>query len=169
MIGVGKVTTSPTGDKKIVKQILPLVPALAVLWFLLSGHTEPLVLASGVLSIIFVSWLSARMKIIDGESYPFTLIPRLSLYWLWLLWEIVKSSVDTSRRALGPKSKVQPVVFDAPATQRTDLGLVVHANSITLTPGTVTLECARTAYPGPRTASRRGREALRERHGRAHA
>ena len=93
-----------------------------------------------MLSVVFVSWFAARMRVIDGESYPFTLIPRLSTYWLWLLKEIVKSSVDTARRALGPKSAVQPVVFNAPATQRTDLGLVIHANSITLTPGTVSLE-----------------------------
>ncbi len=123
-----------------MRQILPLAPGLAVLWFLLSGHTEPLILAFGVLSVVFVSWFAARMKVIDGESYPFTLIPRLSTYWLWLLLEIVKSSVDTARRALGPKSAVQPVVFDVPATQRTDLGRVIHANSITLTPGTVSLE-----------------------------
>ena len=123
-----------------MRQIVPLAPALAVLWFLLSGHTEPLMLAFGALSVAWVSWFAARMKIFDGESYPFTLIPRLSTYWLWLLKEIVKSSMDTARRALGPKSAVQPVVFDAPATQRTDLGLVIHANSITLTPGTVSLE-----------------------------
>ena len=129
-----------------MKQILPLVPALALLWFLLSGHTEPLVLASGVLSIVFVSWLAARMKVIDRESYPFALIPRYMMYWLWLFWEIIKSNVDTARRALGPTSAVKPVVFDAPATQKTDLGLVVHANSITLTPGTVTLECGEGSF-----------------------
>ena len=120
--------------------MLPLAPALAVLWLLLSGHFEPLMLAFGVISVGFVSWFAGRMRVIDGESYPFTLIPQLSTYWLWLLKEIVKSSVDTAKRALGPKSAVQPVVFDAPATQRTDLGLVIHANSITLTPGTVSLE-----------------------------
>ena len=128
-----------------MRQIVPLALALAVLWLLLSGHFEPLVLAFGLLSVAFVSWFAARMDVFDGESYPFGLIPRLSSYWLWLLKEIVKSSVDTSRRALGPKSAVQPVVFDAPASQRTDLGLVIHANSITLTPGTVTLELDRNA------------------------
>jgi len=123
-----------------VRQTVPLALALAILWFLLSGHTEPLVLASGALSVVFVSWLAARMQVFDVESYPFGLIPRLSGYWLWLLWEILKSNGDTARRALGPKSAVQPVVYDAPASQHTDLGLVIHANSITLTPGTVSLE-----------------------------
>ena len=123
-----------------MRQILPLAIALAILWGLLSGHSEPIIVIEGVLSVIFVSWLAVRMKVFDGESYPFSLMPRLLRYWFWLLWEIVKSSIDTARRALGPQSAVQPVVFDAPATQRTDLGLVVHANSITLTPGTVSLD-----------------------------
>lgn len=117
-----------------------LVLALAVLWLLLSGHFEPLILGFGVLSIVFVVWLSRRMNVVDGESYPFGLVPRLTGYWLWLLKEIVKSSLDVTKRTLGRASAVEPVVFDAPASQRSDLGLVIHANSITLTPGTVSLE-----------------------------
>ena len=123
-----------------MKQTASLVLALAVLWLLLSGHLEPLMLAFGAVSIAFVCYIAARMHVVDGESYPFGLIPRLSGFWLWLLKEIVKSNIDTARRALGPRSAVRPVVFDAPASQRTDLGLVIHANSITLTPGTVSLE-----------------------------
>jgi multicomponent Na+:H+ antiporter subunit E len=123
-----------------VKQTISLAIALAVLWVLLSGHFDALLLALGLASVAFVAWLAARMHIVDGESYPFGLIPRLSGYWVWLLKEIVKSNIDTVRRTLGPASAVQPVVFDHPATQRTDLGLVIHANSITLTPGTVSLE-----------------------------
>jgi multicomponent Na+:H+ antiporter subunit E len=123
-----------------VKQAFPLAIALAVLWILLSGHFDPLLLGFGVVSVAFVSWLAARMHVVDGESYPFGLIPRLSGYWLWLLVEIVKSNVDTVRRVLGSAAAVEPVVFDQPASQRSDLGLVIHANSITLTPGTVSLE-----------------------------
>lgn len=120
--------------------LLPLPLALAVLWLALSGHFEPLILVFGVLSIAFASWIARRMHVVDGESYPFGLIPRLSGFWLWLLQEIVKSNVDTARRVLGPKSAVEPVVFDTPASQKTDLGLVIHANSLTLTPGTVSLD-----------------------------
>lgn len=123
-----------------MKQALPLSVALAVLWILLSGHFEPLILALGALSIAFVVWLAGRMHVVDGESYPFGLMPRLSGYWLWLLKEIVKSNIDVARRALGPSSAVEPVVFTARASQRSDLGLVVHGNSITLTPGTVSLD-----------------------------
>lgn len=126
-----------------MKDVLKLALALAALWLLLSGHFEALILGLGVVSVALVVWLSRRMNVVDAESYPFGLVPRLSgLYWPWLLVEIVKSSLDVARRALGPASAVRPVVFDAPASQRTDLGLVIHANSITLTPGTVSLELA---------------------------
>ncbi|HUF72736.1 MAG TPA: Na+/H+ antiporter subunit E, partial [Gammaproteobacteria bacterium] len=94
-----------------MKQSAPLAIALAVLWILLSGHFDALLLGFGVISVVFVSWLAARMHVVDGESYPFGLIPRLSGYWLWLLVEIVKSSFDTARRVLGPAAAVKPVVF----------------------------------------------------------
>lgn len=124
-----------------MKNSLLLAIALAVLWLLLSGHLEPLILAFGVLSIAFVVWLSARMNVVDRESYPFGLVPRLTgAYWPWLLKEIVKSSIDVTRRVFGPSSAVHPVVFDAPARLESDLGLVIYANSITLTPGTVSMD-----------------------------
>ncbi len=123
-----------------MKQVFFLVLALTVLWMLLSGHLEPLLIAFGALSIAFVVWLARRMNIIDKESYPFGAIWQLSGYWLWLLKEILKSNFDVVKRALGPASAVQPLIVNVPARQRSDLGLVVHANSITLTPGTVALE-----------------------------
>lgn len=124
-----------------MKSSLLLAISLAVLWMLLSGHLEALILAFGVLSIAFVVWVSRRMHIIDRESYPFGLVPRLSGYfWPWLLKEIVKSSIDVTRRVFGAASSVQPVVFDAPVSLHSDLGRVIYANSITLTPGTVSMD-----------------------------
>ena len=122
-----------------MKHVALLALALAAHWMLLSGHTEPLLLAFGILSVAFVIFLARRMYTVNVESHPFELLPRLVGYWLWLLKEIIKSNIDTARRALGPKSLVQPVVINVPARQKTDLGLVIHANSITLTPGTVSL------------------------------
>lgn len=116
-----------------------LVITLAILWISLSGHFEPLLIAFGIGSITFVAWVANRMHVVDGESYPFGVVARLPSYWLWLMLEIIKSSIDTTRRVFGSRDAVKPVVFEAPARQQTDLGLVIHANSITLTPGTVSL------------------------------
>lgn len=125
-----------------MKQAFSLALALALLWLLLSGHFEPLILGFGALSITFVVWLARRMNVVDGESYPFGHLWQLTGYWFWLLKEIIKSNIDVAKRVVGPASSVKPLVFDVPARQRSDLGLVVHANSITLTPGTVSLEIA---------------------------
>ena len=123
-----------------MKSSLLLAISLAVLWLLLSGHMEMLILILGAISIAFVVWLSRRMHIVDRESYPFGLIPRLSGYWPWLLKEIVKSSIDVTRRVFGSSSAVRPVEFDAPVHDlKSDLGRVIYANSITLTPGTVSM------------------------------
>lgn len=119
-----------------------LVLALSAFWLLLSGMFVPLILVFGLLSVALVVWMSQRMNVIDQESYPFTLMPGLSVYWVWLLAEIVKSNIDVAKRVLGSSSAVQPVVADASAKQRSELGLVIYANSITLTPGTVSLEVA---------------------------
>ena len=122
-----------------MKQTALLGLALIILWLLLSGHFDPLILSFGAISIAFVIWMAQRMHVVDGESYPFGLVPRLTGYWLWLLKEIVKSNIDTARRVFGPTSSVAPVVFDAPALHKNDLSMVILANSITLTPGTVSL------------------------------
>ncbi len=122
-----------------MKQRIMLTIALACLWLVLSGHLEPLMLTFGALSIAFVVWMSQRMSVVDRESYPFSLLPRLAGYWLWLLKEIVKSNLDVTRRVFSSKAAVKPVVIDAPTNLKSDLGLVIFANSITLTPGTVSL------------------------------
>lgn len=123
-----------------MKHVLSLIIFLFGLWLLLSGHLEPLLLVLGALSCIFVGWLAHRMAIVDEESYPFSLGLRFAIYWGWLLKEIVKSNLDVARRALGSRSRVAPAVADVDAGQRSDLGQVAFANSITLTPGTVSLE-----------------------------
>jgi multicomponent Na+:H+ antiporter subunit E len=61
-------------------------------------------------------------------------------YWVWLLIEIIKANIDVARRIIDPKMPIEPHLFEIPMTQKTDLGRVIFANSITLTPGTVSLD-----------------------------
>ncbi len=80
-----------------------------------------------------------RMEVVDRESHPVHLTLRLPLYWLWLLWEIVKSNVVVARLIWSPSLPISPTVFQVPTSQKSQLGQVVYANSITLTPGTVSM------------------------------
>lgn len=109
-------------------------------WFLLSGHTEALLIVLGILSSLLVVYLAHRMNIIDEESYPFHLSTRLLRYYPYLAKEIILANIDVIKRILKPGMTISPQVFTLPAEKQTDLSKVIYANSITLTPGTVTLD-----------------------------
>lgn len=120
---------------------LSLSAILAVLWFLLSGFFEPLMLSFGVLSVALTVWLAHRMDVVDHEGHPIHLAPHVLLkYWPWLAWQILKSNWDVAKIILAPKLNIQPHTFDTQASQSTEVGLTLYANSITLTPGTVTVD-----------------------------
>jgi multicomponent Na+:H+ antiporter subunit E len=111
------------------------------LWLLLSGYFDvPLLLSFGALScalVVFVAW---RTEVIDPEEQPLRLRFNLHIfsYWPWLLWQIVLSNLDVAKRILDPRLPISPTLITLKPTQRSDLGRVIYANSITLTPGTVT-------------------------------
>lgn len=113
---------------------------LGVLWLLLSGHfTEPLLLFLGLFSIIAVVAIAHRMDVIDHEGHPIHLTWRALVYWPWLLWEIAKANFDVAKAIVKRPMDLDISVFDVRASQKTELGRVIYANSITLTPGTVTI------------------------------
>ncbi len=114
--------------------------ALFGVWLLLSGFFEPLLLGLGVLSCVIVVLIANRMDVIDREGVPIHLGWRVLTYWVWLAVEIVKANLDVARRILDPKLPIDPVVIRCKTTQASELGHVIYANSITLTPGTVSMQ-----------------------------
>lgn len=119
--------------------------SLIIFWLLLSGMFTPFLLAAGIGSALTVAALARRMDVVDHESHPIQLAwGAVLFYWPWLLVEIAKSAWAVSMRILHPKLPISPTLVEFAPSQRTDLGLVIHANSITLTPGTITIE----AEPG---------------------
>ncbi|OGB06085.1 MAG: hypothetical protein A3E25_23275 [Burkholderiales bacterium RIFCSPHIGHO2_12_FULL_69_20] len=117
---------------------------LFAFWLLLSGYFTAFLIGAGAGCALAVVLFSRRMALIDPESHPVHLGPRLLLYWAWLLKEIVKSAWDVSRIIASPRLPISPTMVSFKPTQRSSVGLVIHANSITLTPGTITVE----AEPG---------------------
>jgi multicomponent Na+:H+ antiporter subunit E len=113
--------------------------ALLFLWSLLSGHASPLLLGLGVFSAFSVVLITRRMDAIAPEDHPIHLSWKAIPYWAWLLVEIFKANIDVARAIVRPRMPIRPTVLRVKASQKRDLGRVVYANSITLTPGTVTL------------------------------
>jgi len=123
-----------------VRSTIALFVVLMAVWLLNSGHYTPMMISFGVGSCLFVVWLSRRMGIVDDEALPVRLIPRAFLYAPWFVKEVFKANVDVARRVLTPgKLDISPTLFHAKTTQASDLGRVLYANSITLTPGTVSV------------------------------
>ncbi len=117
--------------------------SLGLFWLLLSGYFTPFLLSAGLGCALAVVWFARRMDVVDPEGHPIHLGPRaLLFYWPWLVKEIVKSAWDVSMIILDPKLPISPTLVRFKPTQKTDVGLVIHANSITLTPGTITIEAA---------------------------
>jgi len=123
-----------------MKRALSLAVFLGALWWLLSGQTKPLLLGFGVASIALVVWFSRRLEVVDHESHPVHLSARLARFWAVLLREITVSNIDVVRAILSPRLPIQPHFLRVRTRQTTDLGKVILANSITLTPGTVTVD-----------------------------
>jgi multicomponent Na+:H+ antiporter subunit E len=126
---------------------LHLLGAVLVLfgfWLLLSGHYVPFLTVAGLACAVAVVLFARRMDMLDHEGHPLHLAPRaLLVYWPWLLKEIVKSSWTVSKIILHPRLPISPTMVGVRPSQRTDVGRVIFANSITLTPGTISLEVGR--------------------------
>jgi len=108
-------------------------------WLLLSGHYGALLLILGIVSCVVVVLIAHRMDIIDRESHPIHLTTKIPQYCLWLIWEIVKANITVTKLIWNPQLSINPTVFRVKASQPSELGKVIYANSITLTPGTVSM------------------------------
>jgi len=114
--------------------------SLYVFWLLLSGYFTPFLMTAGAGCALAVVWFSRRMRVLDPEGLPIEQFPRSVPYWGWLLVEIVKSAWAVSRIIVDPRLPISPTMVRFRPSQKTAVGLVTHANSITLTPGTITVE-----------------------------
>ena len=109
-------------------------------WLLLSGHTNPLLLSLGLLSVAAVVACASRLEVLDDESVPVHLLPGLIRYVPWLIGQVIRSNLDVARRIVSPELPIHPSVIKVDATHHTEVGRVTYANSITLTPGTISLD-----------------------------
>jgi len=105
----------------------------------MSGHTDTLLVSLGAASAVLCVFISRRMDVVDHEGHPLHLGWKAIVYWPWLAWEIVKANIDVTKIILSPKMSISPMMFKVKASQQTEIGHVTYGNSITLTPGTVTV------------------------------
>lgn len=121
-----------------MQQLASLTAIMIGFWLLLSGHYTFLMLFFMVISVALVVWLNVRMESAKYQINPLLQSGQIFHYVAWLIVETVKSSVDVAMRVWGLKP-IKPAIRRFPAPQKTELGKTIYANSITLTPGTLTI------------------------------
>lgn len=120
-----------------MKHSISLSLTLGAFWLLNSGYNTPLILSLGVVSVAFVIYLANRMDVVDRESQPVRLTTRLPGYYLWLGKEIILANISVVKHVWLGNQTISPTLATLKASQKTDMGRVIYATSITLTPGTV--------------------------------
>ena len=121
-------------------RILILALLLIAAWVLWSGYLKPLLLGLGALSCLLTVWIVRRMGYFDDETFAFHYDWRLFGFWAWLGGEIVKSSIEVARVVLRRRIDVEPKVVNVDGSGLGPVDLALLGNSITLTPGTPTLD-----------------------------
>jgi multicomponent Na+:H+ antiporter subunit E len=121
-------------------RLAALVISLFAFWLLLSGMYTPFLVLSGLGSSIAVAAFARRMGAADPEGHPIHLTAAAVTYWPWLIKEIAISGWQVALIVLDPRLPVSPSLVRFKPSQNSTVGLVTHANSITLTPGTITVE-----------------------------
>ena len=112
--------------------------SLMAVWLLMSGHYTVLITGLSVASVLFATVMSTRLGGTDDEGLPLHIMGRLPGYFIWLFKEILMSNIATAKVILS--NSADPEMFETPASQKTEAGVATYANSITLTPGTVTVD-----------------------------
>ena len=120
--------------------IIGLIVALVLFWLGLSGHYTPLILSLGGASILITVVLSGRLGLLDREGAPYFALFGILLYLPWLFKEIFVANVVVIRACLRADLDINPALVKVKTRCETDLAKTMFANSITLTPGTVTVE-----------------------------
>ncbi len=128
-----------------VKHLVVLACVLFAFWLLLSGRFEFKFLFYGVLTAIVSAWICVPLLLlpnVDGTKKYFIFdvnLGKYAMYWLWLLNEVVKANIDVVKATVKSEMVINPRIIRFRIKMDNPMALTTLANSITLTPGTVTL------------------------------
>ena len=99
-----------------------------------------MLVVAGAVSAVVCVLAAIRMRVADAEGHPIELFRGAVSYFPWLIREIAKSAWSVTKVILHPRLPISPTMTVVRASQKTTAGVTTYANSITLTPGTITVE-----------------------------
>jgi len=123
-----------------MKHTINLSLSLAIFWLLSSDQYSTLMLSLGIVSIVLVLFIAHRMDVVDHQYHALHLSFKFPGYFFWFLKELILSNIAVVKCIWLGNDSISPTLTTLKATQNTDVGKVIYANCITMTPGTVTIE-----------------------------
>lgn len=120
--------------------ILIMFVLLAATWLVWSGFFKSLLFFLGLVSSLLCLWLTIRMRFFDDYLFDLPLGLGLLGYWIWLGLEVFKSSLSVSKVVLSPSLPISPRIARVRTGSERPYDQVLLANSITLTPGTLSMD-----------------------------
>jgi len=131
---------SARNDRSLVFLIIFLV----LLWLIFSGKFDALHLGYGLVSIVLVTVMCRGLLVGPDDRPENEVLPRISwvriiLYPFWLLWQILVANLQVAALIMHPRLPIAPVLLEFRSGLQSDLARVTLGNSITLTPGTLTV------------------------------
>lgn len=111
------------------------------IWLLLTLNVTPPNIAVGVVSAFVVTLFFAKYSLkADKKQFHIQRYVWALIYGFIFLWECIKANIDVMYRVIHPKMPVKPGIVKVKSSLKTDIGKVFLANSITMTPGTITVD-----------------------------
>ncbi len=120
--------------------------ALAALWLAFSGLLMAMPLILGMLSCLACLLVSHRMGLFDHKDMQNPNMIRIQSYLGWITLEVIKANIAVAKIILSRRPQIDQQFIRIQSSQKTGFGRALFANSITLTPGTVTVETANGAF-----------------------
>lgn len=115
--------------------------ALLLLWVLLTGSLSVDELLAGIIVAAAVSFISAPyISVLDGIRYQPMALVSVLMYLGYFFRELIRANFDLARRVLSPSLPISPELVEVETSLKSDLGQMLLANSITLTPGTLSVD-----------------------------
>ena len=115
----------------------------AAFWLLLTGSFDHQELIAGAIVSVVVALFSAKFLIHENAFWlihPARFFSLLIYILIIFPWELLKANLDVAFRAFGPGPRVNPGIVKVPVGLKSDYGRAMLADSITLTPGTITMD-----------------------------
>ncbi|MCD6372752.1 MAG: Na+/H+ antiporter subunit E [Thermococcus sp.] len=129
------------GEASKISRYLYTVIVLFLIWLFLTASLDPQELAFGLILSLIVAALTYEIFTTNGLA---NLHPRRVAYAIayvpYFLWAMIMANLDVAYRVLHPKRPINPGIVECKTVLKNEVGKLALANSITLTPGTITLD-----------------------------